>query len=428
MNRRLLFVIPCVALTYVAWGSGFQIIEQGASNIGTAAAGAVTNANNDATAAYWNPSAIAFSTFTTKIDSSMSVIVPRFDFKDAGTTDKYGRPVDSTGGGNGGRTAIVPNLYVAHKFTDEWMATLAVSSPFGLETSYESGWVGRYHAIKSDIVTLDFNPSVVYKPNDWLSFSVGAYAQYLDAELSSYTQLAPVGYGYPDILTTVEGSDWSGGMTAGATIKYDDFGKIGFSWRSAVKYKISGSLSFDPVLSPALYPQSVSADLTLPDVFTVGIYQRLWGDLDRFAVMCDYSYTRWSVFEELNIVNSGNSATVSYTPENWKDTSRVSFGIHYYVDDNLTLRIGTAWDESPVKNEFYRTPRVPDGDRMWLSCGIGYKYKGMNIDLAYTYLMFLSPNMDNSAKPGTPESDKGRIYGSYEGHAHVISMQVGFVW
>ena len=42
--------------------------------------------------------------------------------------------------------------------------------------------------------------------------------------------------------------------------------------------------------------------------------------------------------------------------------------------------------------------------------------------------MFLPPTINNSAKPGTPESDKGRIYGSYEGHAHVISMQVGFVW
>ena len=89
---------------------------------------------------------------------------------------------------------------------------------------------------------------------------------------------------------------------------------------------------------------------------------------------------------------------------------------------------GSAWDESPVKNELFRTPRVPDGDRLWLSCGIGYKYKGINIDLAYTYLMFLPPTINNSAKPGTPESDKGRIYGSYEGHAHVISMQVGFVW
>ncbi len=426
MNRRLLFVIPCVALTYVAWGSGFQIIEQGASNIGTAAAGAVTNANEDATAAYWNPSAIAFSNFTSKIDSSLSVIVPSFVFSDAGTTDKFGQPVEGNGSGNGGKTALVPNLYMAHKFSDTWMATLAVSSPFGLETCYDNDWIGRYHAVKSDILTLDFNPSIVYKPTDWLSFSVGAYAQYIDADLSSYLQMAPAGSGIPDIHSEIEGCGWSGGATVGATVKYDDFGRIGFSWRSAVKYEISGDLSFSPVISPALNPQKVSADLTLPDVFTVGIYQRLWGDLERFAVMCDYSYTRWSVFEELNIENSGTS--VSYTPENWKDTSRVSFGIHYYLDDNITLRIGSAWDESPVKNELFRTPRVPDGDRLWLSCGIGYKYKGINIDLAYTYLMFLPPTINNSAKPGTPESDKGRIYGSYEGHAHVISMQVGFVW
>ena len=54
----------------------------------------------------------------------------------------------------------------------------------------------------------------------------------------------------------------------------------------------------------------IEADLTLPQTFNVGIYQRLWGALDRFAVMADYSFTCWNAFDELDIKNSNNGQTV----------------------------------------------------------------------------------------------------------------------
>ena len=44
-------IIACTS-----FGAGFQTLEQGASNMGTANAGATVNANADASAAFWNPS------------------------------------------------------------------------------------------------------------------------------------------------------------------------------------------------------------------------------------------------------------------------------------------------------------------------------------------------------------------------------------
>ena len=39
------------------FGAGFQVLEQGASNLGSALAGSTVNANADASSAFWNPSA-----------------------------------------------------------------------------------------------------------------------------------------------------------------------------------------------------------------------------------------------------------------------------------------------------------------------------------------------------------------------------------
>ena len=69
---RALLTLSTVAFAHAA---GFQILEQGASNIGSALAGAVTNANNDASAAFWNPSAGFFIEGKGLLDQGINFIV-----------------------------------------------------------------------------------------------------------------------------------------------------------------------------------------------------------------------------------------------------------------------------------------------------------------------------------------------------------------
>ena len=67
---------------------------------------------------------------------------------------------------------------------DDLAITLSITSPYGLETDYDSDWVGRYQALNSDLTTVDINPSLAYKVNDWLSVSGGVSLQYMHAELT----------------------------------------------------------------------------------------------------------------------------------------------------------------------------------------------------------------------------------------------------
>ena len=131
-------------------------------------------------------------------------------------------------GGNAGEVAYVPNFYMIHKFTEELYVTMSGTSTYGLETDYANGWIGRYHALNSDLMTLDFNPSIVYKPVDWLSFSAGGSLQWMHAQL---TQAAPIYVGgtyITDALVNLSGSSLSGGANVGMTIEYAENGRIGF--------------------------------------------------------------------------------------------------------------------------------------------------------------------------------------------------------
>ena len=121
----------------------------------------------------------------TKIDSAITFVIPSFEFRNTDSSPSLG----TNEGGNAGEVAYVPNFYMIHKFTEELYVTMSGTSTYGLETDYANGWIGRYHALNSDLMTLDFNPSIVYKPVDWLSFSAGGSLQWMHAQL---TQAAPM--------------------------------------------------------------------------------------------------------------------------------------------------------------------------------------------------------------------------------------------
>ena len=408
-----------------SFGAGFQVLEQGASNLGTALAGSTANANMDSTSAFWNPSSSAFMNMEvgeTVMDSAMNFVIPSFSFtgKSYFTNPSTGvtSEVSGTNGGNAGELAYVPNFYLVHKFSEDLLGTFAITSPYGLETDYDNDWVGRYQALNSDLVTVDINPSLVYKVNDWLSFGGGVSLQYIHAELSQAYMLAPG----RDATVSLRGQSWGVGGNFGFTVQYDEGGRIGFNWRSQVSQDITGNQHLeygitDTILSP------LDTNLTLPQTFNVGIYQRLWGAMERFAVMADYSFTCWNSFDELDIKNSNTGQTIGGEPihENWKNVSRISVGMHYYpeFDENLVLRLGATWDESPVTSPTSRTARIPCSDRAWVGTGLGYKYKNMAFNVSYMYIFFYNDSaIDHSTSYGVYHT-----VGTYSGHAQVVSLQ-----
>ncbi len=425
------------ASAFQVWGSGFQVLEQGASNLGTAAAGAVVNTSNDATAAYWNPSAAFFVESDNKLDVAVSIIAPEMkSHVNATHTSPYqpGTNINTPGwNDNAGKLAIVPNAFVVKKFSDKFAGTLSVTSPFGLATQYdeENNFVGRYDGVTSDIQAIQINPSLAYKVNDWLSVSVGASADYVHAELTSYTfipQASGFPYGGFDARTKMDASGWSGSFNVGATAKFLETGRIGISYRYQIAHDVSGYATTSNPMFGVYNRQEIEASVTMPSNLNIGVSYKFKDDFwNQFTVMAGYSFTWWSKFKNLDIVNSSTGATISHTQENWRNTHRVSAGIAYEPDWNkdLTLRIGAAFDQSPIRNANFRTVRVPDTNRIWATCGLGYKIGNMNFDIAYMHIFFNNANIDNTQNHAYSSST---VKGYYTGCAHVVAMQMGVKW
>lgn len=418
MNRKLTAICALFCAYTTSFGAGFQTLEQGAANLGNALAGASVNSNADASAAFWNPSAgfnVPLKEGETKVDVAANMIISVFDFNATEVTSPDPSLNGRTGkSGDAGCVSVVPNFYLLHKLKDDIILSLSVTAPYALETDYEKSWVGRNMAWNSALTTMDINPSIAFKINEYLTVSGGVSAQWIHANLS---QAYPFSYNE----VRVSGSDWGVGGNIGFTVNYAEDGRVGFQWRSEVSHNINGNNHLnDAVIAP------INADLTLPHTFNVGWYQRLRGDWKPLALMAEYSYTMWSSFESLTIKNSSTGAIVSDQKEDWRNTSRVSVGAHIYPleTDDFVVRLGTCWDQTPIKDAEHRYARIPCTDRIWFSCGFGYKYENWNFDVAYTYIYFYdNPKMNDSM--ATP-AGATKIKGYFEGRAHVVALQVGY--
>jgi long-chain fatty acid transport protein len=139
---------------------------------------------------------------------------------------------------------------------------------------------------------------------------------------------------------------------------------------------------------------------------------------ESYEVMADATWTGWSVFEQLKIDRT-SGANVQTVQEKWKDTWRVSAGASHHYNERMTVRAGIAFDQAPV-SDTYRTARIPDNDRTWLSLGGQYKMSAASvIDFGYAHLFVKDSKIaDNQAASG-----KGNLVGTYKNSVDILSAQ-----
>ncbi|MDP3440748.1 MAG: outer membrane protein transport protein, partial [Azonexus sp.] len=166
MKSLTLRTVPALLLAIfsgTASAAAFQLWEQNASGLGTAYAGSAAIADNASTV-FFNPAGLT-QLPGIHLSAGMTGVGPSYKFKNSSSS---GDPL--AGGGNGGDAgswAVVPNLYASWQLSPKLFLGLGISAPFGLATEYEnSNWIGRVQSIKSEIKTVNYNPSIAYRLND----------------------------------------------------------------------------------------------------------------------------------------------------------------------------------------------------------------------------------------------------------------------
>ncbi|GED23482.1 OmpP1/FadL family transporter [Halomonas halmophila] len=428
-----------------ASASGFQVREQSAKVLGNAMAGAAAGAE-DVSYMTYNPAAIG-NAEGTQLAGGISFIDAQFELTDA-SASPAGVPAavvsyDRGGSRQGGEEAWVPSFAFKTDLNERMDFGLSVSAPYGLSTEYDKDWIGRYHAIETDLQTIDIQPTFNYQATDRLDLALGLRAQYADATLSNAidlgavgaqaNQLPPTAVGKYDGMAEVTGDDWGYGYTLGALFQATEQTRLGISYRSEVDLELEGDVRYrsdnptgQQVLAGAqamgrLRDAGGTAELTTPANMNLGIYHEV---SDRVALMANAEWTEWSSFDEL-VVESGGQE-LSTTEENWNDTWAFSVGANYRLNRQWLLRAGLGVDESPVPDAEHRTPRVPDADRRWATLGATWM---PTTDLSVTagYMRVFGDDGDINQSGAKPENaSRGDLSGTYEVDANVFALSVGY--
>lgn len=441
------FVLVGLALLLGGWpraasSAGFAIVEQSVRGLGNAFAGGAAVAEDPSTI-FFNPAGL------TRLRGQQAVfgghaIQTHFEFENHGSThaltDLTGEGLTGDNGGDGGTLGLVPNAYYSATLASGWAFGLGINAPFGLVTQWDDGWVGRYHALKSDVLSVNINPSVAYRVGRVLSVGFGVNAMYMKAELSQAvdfgTVLAAAG-GTPqrdDGKATLEADDWGYGFNAGILLEFSDDLRVGLHYRSGIKQHLEGDAHFDvpdkarnildALGSGAFVDTGASGDIDLPDSASLSFYHRMKPNL---AVMADITWTNWSKFDELKIQFDNPEQPDSVTTENWEDAWRFAFGVTYNPTPAWPVRVGMAYDQTPVPDDQHRTPRLPDADRYWLSFGTGYQVSDwFSFDVAYTHLFVKDAKIDKD--PVGEDETRGGLKGDFDNSGDIFSAQVALRW
>lgn len=444
---RLLGGCVAAGLSYSAHGAGFALIEQGVPGLGNAFAGAAAVAE-DETTIFFNPAGLTRLSGT-RASVAAHLVAPSAKFDDRGSSNSLGAlpaPVGTgipgTSGGDGGEAAVVPNLYLATDITDRIKVGLGINAPFGLETDYSHNWKGRYHALKSELITVNVNPTIAFKATDHISVGFGLNAMYIDAELTNALDVGTICFAvegpaacgangltplFSDGNQKLTGDDWSFGFNLGLLYEFSDDTRLGIAYRSKVEQELEGDVkisspdvSFSPTLSALLAHDDVKADVNLPESVSISGYHRV---SPKVAILADVTFTKWDRFDEIR-VKFDDGRPDSVQPEDWDNSWRYSLGVNYYPQRDWILRAGLARDETAIPSDGRRTPRIPGEDRTWLSLGFSHiPNERFRFDFGYAHLFVSDPNINNV------EITTGhRLRGQYDAAVDILSAQLAWMF
>lgn len=428
-------VVATAALTGRAQADGYAVEAQATTLLGTANAGKATLADG-ATILFANPAGLA-RVRSSNLRFSLTGLQLAQHFQDEGSTSLLGDPATGARSQDGIRPAYVPAIAASMPITDHVVLGIGIQSQFGLVTDWGDTWVGRYHATRSELFTLNVNPAVAWQVNEHVSLGLGLGIQYGRGELANRIDFGSIAVATlgPDVAAaldlssqqndgtiTVDGHDVDVGPTLGAEWRVSSHTRFGLGYRGQIQHHLRGDADFDvpaealPLTSTGQFADTrATTHILTPAVASLGAHH----DFNpRWAIVADATWVNWSAVEELAVTFDDPVQAPVASPADWHDTVRLSAGVIHKPNDEWTVRGGFAYAPSPVPDRT-RNARLADSDRLWFAGGASWAAsKAVSIDFAYVYVRQDDAPIDFTSPLA------GRIAGNVDWNVHVISFGV----
>ena len=342
---------------------GFQVNTQGQKALGMG--GAFTGCGMDASTVYFNPGAISLLSYKQQAIVGGNIIFPKVAVRTAAVAEEHmtsppGHPVF---------------LYYTGKINKHLALGMAVNNQFGSTVSYPDNWQGKYIVQKLALKTFMYQPTLSYQYKNKIGFGLGYVYSTADFE---YKKALPVASSSSDNgVVTLNGKSTSTGYNAGLFCTPFESMSIGVSYRSKLQMPLNeGLASFTEIPSAlaSVFPETTrfNSSLTLPAVLSAGV--KVQPDSSKkLLIAFDVVRTYWSSYDTLRFDFANEATPDSKVTKDWKNTMTYRLGFAYKLKPNLTVRAGTYYDETPIRDGRV-SPETPDNNSLGFTLGAGLDF------------------------------------------------------
>jgi long-chain fatty acid transport protein len=315
--------------------------------------------------------------------------------------------------------------YGSYRVNDWLTLGLAAYTPYGSSVEWPTDWAGSHLVNNIDLQAIYIQALASVKISDKLS--VGGGPIYVNGSVNFNRNLNRT-------LTDLNGNrsnvtvDASGvsafGWSASAMYNATEDLRFGINYRSEIMVEAEGGdATFQNVPNSPLTPfqdTQFDAALPMPAELSVGLSYEL---LDKWLFAFDYNMTYWDVYESLDI-DFANATPDSNNPRNYKNSSSYRFGLQYFANETVTLRVGYYFDESPVQSGYF-APETPRNDAHGFTGGLSLHVSDrFSIDAAFLYNRY--EEVDESYNYYTENGETVPFEGTYKTSAFIPGLGVTY--
>lgn len=381
-------MVGMLIASQTAFSAAFQLYELGTPIVGVAGTGQAALAN-DASTAYFNPAGMGLLKQSQFMLGSQ-LILPYTNF-----ARSTANTISGDNGSNAGTLTPGMMLYYSYQYSPALNLGISVTSPYGGSLDYNDGWVGRYVIQNVLFYTINVNPSISYRLNNWALIGAGVAVEYIKLKQTVALPVTPL----IDGQATIDVADYSPGFNLGVLFTPYETTKLGIAYRSQITHDLHGDTSFYRIGDTP----NTSTTLKMPHNVIMSLAQ----DINQFTLLGELGWSNWSSMQNTILTVQNYSAI---TPRKWHDTYRVGLGGQYHFNPCFALQAGVSYDSSPTSTS-NRLPDLPM-DRQ-IRAGVGMLYqiiKKVTLGMSYEYLDLGNAHINNTSANGVLAGSYSRNY------------------
>lgn len=382
----IIFSILWSLFNQTVYAAAFQLYELGTPIIGSAAVGQAVN-TEDASATYFNPAGMVYLP-STEFMLGSQIILPLVNFK-----TNSDNTIEGDQGGNAGTLTPGMAIFLAYPYSHNIDFGFSVTTPYAGSLTYHDGFVGRYVVQTAFFYTINLNPSIAYRINDYFAIAGGFSLEYMNLRQTLAVLIPERSDGQIDLRV----HNYNAGFNLGLLLRPTTTTKIGVAYRSKINHNLKGDLTF---LRIDRVP-GVSTKMVMPQNIVASFSQEFSSG---FSLLAEFGWSDWSSMQN-TALNLQNVSVV--TPRNWRDTYRVGIAGHYQMTPCIGLSAGTSYDSSPTSAN-HRLPDLPMDRQIRLGTGIIFAIsRSATLGFSYEYWDLGKANIH-------AETTTGVLAGSYK--------------